>query len=164
VMFAMPLTLDPDVLIADEPTTGLDVTVQSDVRRLPAALQAERDMGLGLITPDTGAAADVAYRIAGMCARRIVARAPVYDIYATPAHPYTKALLESIPRVDLKGTELNVIKGLPPNLTRIPPGCAFAPRCGYVRDRCRAELPPLRPVSTGRASACHFFEEVIGDE
>jgi oligopeptide transport system ATP-binding protein len=122
-------------------------------------------MGLMLITHDMGVVADVADRISVMYAGRIVEEAPVYDIYARPAHPYTKALLESIPRVDLKGQELNVIRGLPPALTAVPPGCAFNPRCRYVRDRCRVDpAPPLYDVASSRGARCHFWQEVIGDE
>ncbi|MGH3727802.1 MAG: ABC transporter ATP-binding protein [Micromonosporaceae bacterium] len=170
VMIAMSLALDPDVLIADEPTTALDVTVQAQVMNLLAELQRERNMGLILITHDMGVVADVADRISVMYAGRVVERATVHDIYATPAHPYTKALLESIPRVDLKGQQLNVIKGLPPPLTNLPPGCNFAPRCRFAQDRCRQERPPLYPLEghgvadtkgTPRGSACHYWEEVI---
>jgi oligopeptide transport system ATP-binding protein len=164
VMIAMALALDPEVLIADEPTTALDVTVQAQIMKLLAELQAERNMGMILITHDMGVVADVADRISIMYAGRIVEQAPVNDIYATPSHPYTKALLESIPRLDLKGQELSVIKGLPPNLTQIPPGCAFNPRCRYVQDVCRkGDPPPLYPVQPGVASACHFWKEVRGE-
>ncbi|HEX5595087.1 MAG TPA: ABC transporter ATP-binding protein [Micromonosporaceae bacterium] len=165
VMIAMALALDPEVLIADEPTTALDVTVQAQVMSLLAELQRERNMGLVLITHDMGVVADVADRISVMYAGRVVEEAPVHDIYASPAHPYTKALLQSIPRVDLKGQELAVIKGLPPALTMIPPGCSFNPRCRYTQDVCRTDpVPPRYTVSPGRASACHFWKEVKGDE
>ncbi|HWH01321.1 MAG TPA: ABC transporter ATP-binding protein [Pilimelia sp.] len=165
VMIAMSLALDPDILIADEPTTALDVTVQAQIMNLLAELQAERNMGLILITHDMGVVADVADRISVMYAGKIVEEAGVYDIYAKPAHPYTKALLESIPRLDLKGRELQVIKGLPPNLTAIPPGCSFNPRCRYARDVCRVDPPPpAYEVSATRSARCHFWQEVIGDE
>jgi oligopeptide transport system ATP-binding protein len=165
VMIAMALALDPEVLIADEPTTALDVTVQAQVMGLLADLQRERNMGLILITHDMGVVADVADRISVMYAGKIVEEAPVYDIYVRPAHPYTKALLESIPRVDLKGQELNVIRGLPPALTAVPPGCPFNPRCGYVRDVCRHDPPPpAYEVTPQRSARCHFWQEVIGDE
>lgn len=165
VMIAMALALDPELLIADEPTTALDVTVQAQIMGLLAELQRERNMGLILITHDMGVVADVADRINVMYAGRIVEKAPVYDIYAKPSHPYTKALLESIPRVDLKGQQLNVIKGLPPNLTNIPPGCAFNPRCRYVQDVCKRDpVPPLSEVKPGINSACHFWKEVRGDD
>jgi oligopeptide transport system ATP-binding protein len=165
VMIAMALALDPEVLIADEPTTALDVTVQAQIMSLLAELQRERNMGLVLITHDMGVVADVADRIAVMYAGRVVEEAPVHDIYASPAHPYTKALLESIPRVDLKGQKLATIKGLPPALTMIPPGCAFNPRCRFTQDVCRTDPPPERAVvAPGRTSACHFWKEVKGDE
>ena len=166
VMIAMALALDPEVLIADEPTTALDVTVQAQIMGLLAELQRERNMGLILITHDMGVVADVADRISIMYAGRIIEEAPVNDIYAKPAHPYTKALLESIPRIDLKGQELAVIRGLPPALTRIPAGCAFAPRCRYVHEGiCTTDPPPpLFDVGPGRRSACHFWQEVKGDD
>ena len=90
-----------------------------------------------------------------------VEQADVYQTYESPAHPYTKALLESIPRVDQKGQELTVIKGLPPVLTNQPPGCSFHPRCTFAKDRCKEEKPPLYPVPGGRSSACHYWEEVM---
>jgi oligopeptide transport system ATP-binding protein len=165
VMIAMSLALDPELLIADEPTTALDVTVQAQIMNLLADLQRERNMGMILITHDMGVVADVADRINVMYAGRIVEKAPVLDIYAKPSHPYTKALLESIPRVDLKGQQLNVIKGLPPNLMMIPPGCAFNPRCRYAKDVCRVDPePPLHDVAPAISSACHFWKEVRGDE
>ncbi len=164
VMIAMALALDPDVLIADEPTTALDVTVQAQIMKLLADLQAERNMGLILITHDMGVVADVADKICVMYAGRIVERADVHSIYANPAHPYTKALLESIPRVDLKGQQLASIEGLPPTLTALPPGCSFHPRCRYAKDRCTTDDPPLYEVDAVRQSACHYYEEVLGDD
>jgi len=162
VMIAMSLALDPDVLIADEPTTALDVTVQAQIMKLLADLQAERNMGLILITHDMGVVADVADKICVMYAGRIVERADVHSTYKSPAHPYTQALLRSIPRVDLKGQELDSIEGLPPNLTQLPGGCSFHPRCTYARDRCREDEPPLYDVDGERQSACHFYAEVLG--
>jgi oligopeptide transport system ATP-binding protein len=161
IMIAMAISLDPDVLIADEPTTALDVTVQAQIMELLADLQRERKMGLILITHDLGVVADVADKISVMYAGRIMERALVGDIYARPAHPYTKGLLESIPRVDLKGRELAAIKGLPPSLTRIPAGCEFNPRCPYAQDICRENRPPLLEVVPGQFSACHFAKEVL---
>ena len=161
IMIATAIALDPDVLIADEPTTALDVTVQAQIMRLLADLRDESRMGMILITHDLGVVADVADKISVMYAGKIVEQAPVHDIYANPAHPYTEGLLASIPRVDRKGQELNAIKGLPPTLMRIPPGCSFNPRCPYVRDRCRVDEPPLYDVAPDRRSACHFWEEVV---
>ncbi|KUO21978.1 ABC transporter ATP-binding protein [Streptomyces dysideae] len=161
IMIAMALALEPALIIADEPTTALDVTVQAQVMELLAELQREYHMGLILITHDLGVVADVADKIAVMYAGRIVESAPVHDIYKAPAHPYTRGLLESIPRLDQKGQELYAIKGLPPNLMHIPPGCAFHPRCPMARDVCRTDEPPLYEVSEVRGSACHFWRECL---
>ncbi|MFI9639545.1 ABC transporter ATP-binding protein [Micromonospora sp. NPDC051925] len=160
-MIAMSLALDPEVLIADEPTTALDVTVQAQIMDLLGELQRERRMGMVLITHDLGVVADVADRIAVMYAGRIVEEADVHDLYAKPGHPYTHGLLNSIPRMDEKGQQLRTIKGLPPNLMNIPPGCPFNPRCPMAQPVCREELPPLLQIGTGRASACHFAEELV---
>ncbi|MFB7271679.1 ABC transporter ATP-binding protein [Streptomyces sp. NPDC056244] len=168
IMIAMALALEPDLIIADEPTTALDVTVQAQVMDLLAELQREFNMGLILITHDLGVVADVADKIAVMYAGRIVETAPVHEIYKRPAHPYTRGLLDSIPRLDQKGQELFAIKGLPPNLLKIPSGCAFNPRCPSAQDICRTEVPALSPVTErdgselpGRGSACHFWKETI---
>jgi len=160
VMIAMSLALDPEVLIADEPTTALDVTVQAQIMDLLAEIQAERRMGLILITHDLGVVAEVADRISVMYAGRIVENAEVHALYRTPCHPYTLALLESIPRMDLKGQELTTIKGLPPNLTAIPPGCPFHPRCPMAQPQCRERVPDLLPLPEARSSACLFAEEL----
>ncbi|MFI9099493.1 ABC transporter ATP-binding protein [Streptomyces fildesensis] len=163
IMIAMAMALEPDLIIADEPTTALDVTVQAQVMELLAELQRELHMGLILITHDLGVVADVADKIAVMYAGRIVETSPVHEIYRKPAHPYTKGLLRSIPRLDQKGQELYAIKGLPPNLLHIPAGCAFNPRCPMAQDICRTDVPPLYEVSETRASACHFWTETIGE-
>ncbi len=161
VMIAMALALDPEILIADEPTTALDVTVQAQIMKLLDDLKTERNMGLILITHDMGVVADVADRISVMYAGKVVEHAPVHELYAEPSHPYTKALLESIPRLDRKGQNLAVIEGLPPALTHIPPGCPFNPRCHFARDVCRQDPPPpLYAVNDHHGSACHFIEEV----
>ncbi|MDT0457074.1 ABC transporter ATP-binding protein [Streptomyces sp. DSM 41527] len=161
IMIAMALALGPDLIIADEPTTALDVTVQAQVMDLLAELQRELTMGLILITHDLGVVADVADTIAVMYAGRIVETAPVHQLYRAPAHPYTRGLLDSIPRLDQKGQRLYAIKGLPPNLTAIPPGCPFHPRCPLARDVCRTDPPPLYEAGPGRASACHFWKETL---
>ncbi|WP_308284091.1 ABC transporter ATP-binding protein [Streptomyces buecherae] len=182
IMIAMAMALEPALIIADEPTTALDVTVQAQVMELLAELRRELDMGLILITHDLGVVADVADTIAVMYAGRIVENAPVHDLYRAPAHPYTRGLLDSIPRLDQKGQELYAIKGLPPNLMHIPPGCPFHPRCPRARDVCRVDRPPLYEVTDpggvgdaggvgaggvgggGRTSACHFWQETLDDE
>ncbi len=163
IMIAMAIALDPAVLIADEPTTALDVTVQAQVMDLLSELREERSMGLILITHDLGVVADIADRIAVMYAGSIVEGADVHDLYRNPGHPYTEGLLESIPRLDMKGQELYAIKGLPPNLLRMPTGCPFHPRCHRVQDVCRSDEPALRVVGHHRTSKCHFAEEVLGD-
>jgi oligopeptide transport system ATP-binding protein len=162
IMIAMAIALDPAVLIADEPTTALDVTVQAQIMQLLADLQQERKMGLILITHDLGVVADVADQIAVMYAGRIVEEAGAFELYAQPGHPYTKGLLDSIPRLDQKGETLSAIGGLPPNLMNIPPGCPFNPRCHYAQDICRIDPPPpLREVARGRLAACHFSELLL---
>ncbi|MCN9243000.1 ABC transporter ATP-binding protein [Streptomyces sp. RY43-2] len=163
IMIAMALALEPALIIADEPTTALDVTVQAQVMDLLAELRREYRMGLVLITHDLGVVADVADRIAVMYAGRVVESAPVHDIYKAPAHPYTRGLLDSVPRLDQKGGRLYAIKGLPPNLMAIPSGCAFHPRCPLARDVCRTDVPPLHTVAKNRASACHFWKECLHD-
>lgn len=160
IMIAMAIALDPDVLIADEPTTALDVTVQAQVMRLLKELQVENNMGLILITHDLGVVADVADKIAVMYAGRVMEEADVFSIYAKPAHPYTKGLLESLPRIDSKDDRLSTIPGLPPTLTDMPSGCPFSPRCPYATQLCSTERPELLPVAEGRASACHYSEEL----
>ena len=163
IMIAMSIALDPAVLIADEPTTALDVTVQAQIMNLLQELQAERAMGLILITHDLGVVADVADRIAVMYAGRIMETAPVLDLYRQPAHAYTRGLIDSIPRLDQKGQELYAIGGLPPNLMNIPAGCEFNPRCRFAQDVCRRERPQLEEVAPGRMTACHFWREVMAE-
>ena len=160
-MIAMSLALDPDVLIADEPTTALDVTVQAQIMDLLSDIQRERRMGLILITHDLGVVAEVADMIAVMYAGRIVEQADVHQLYAKPCHPYTRSLLESIPRLDTKGTELRAIKGLPPSLTDIPSGCPFHPRCPMATDLCPTVEPPLEVLPGGRTSACLYAEDLV---
>ncbi len=161
VMIAMALALDPDVLIADEPSTALDVTVQAQIMQLLADLQAETGMGLVLITHDLGVVAEVADRVVVMYAGRAMEGGPIHDVYANPAHPYTRGLLHSIPRADQKGQRLDPIRGQPPNLAAIPSGCEFHPRCPFMEPVCKEKTPPLFDVDIGRQSACHFYREVL---
>jgi len=160
VMIAMALALDPDILIADEPTTALDVTVQAQIMGLLADLQAETGMGLILITHDLGVVAEVADRVVVMYAGREVESGEIGEVYHRPAHPYTVGLMDSLPRPDVHTERLHPITGSPPDLLAIPAGCPFHPRCPFVRERCRVEVPELAPVGEGRFSACHFWEEV----
>ncbi|WP_223864531.1 ABC transporter ATP-binding protein [Streptomyces sp. 5-10] len=166
IMIAMAMALEPDLIIADEPTTALDVTVQAQVMDLLAELRREYAMGLVLITHDLGVVADVADTIAVMYAGRIVETAPVRDLYRRPAHPYTRGLLDSVPRVDHQGERLYAIKGAPPSPLALPPGCPFHPRCPRAQEVCRVERPPLYEVTEdagadGRTSACHFWKEEL---
>ncbi|MEU4740972.1 ABC transporter ATP-binding protein [Actinosynnema sp. NPDC023658] len=161
-MIAMSLALDPEVLIADEPTTALDVTVQAQIMDLLAEVQRERRMGLVLITHDLGVVAEVADRIVVMYAGRIVEQADALSLFRSPGHPYTAALMRSLPRLDAKGAALDTIRGLPPSLLRIPPGCPFHPRCPRAEDVCATHVPAAVPLGFGRTSACHFAEEVVG--
>jgi oligopeptide transport system ATP-binding protein len=161
VMIAMALALDPKVLLADEPTTALDVTVQAQIMDLLMELKSERGMALILITHDLGVVASVADRIAVMYAGRIIEQAGVHDLYRRPAHPYTRALLESIPRAQRDGAPLKAIAGLPPNLLHIPPGCPFHPRCTIAQARCRTEAPAALDLGGNRLAACHFAREVL---
>lgn len=161
VMIASALAMDPEVLIADEPTTALDVTVQAQIMTLLTEIQAERDMGLVLITHDMGVVANVADDVTVMYAGRAVEQASVFDIYASAAHPYTRALLRSIPRLDRLGAGLDVIPGRPPDPTAVPSGCAFHPRCAYAEDVCRVDPPPPQhALPYDRTAACHFAERV----
>jgi oligopeptide transport system ATP-binding protein len=149
VMIAMALALDPKVLIADEPTTALDVTVQAQILELLDELRAETGMGVLLITHDLGVVAETAHRVAVMYAGRIVETGPTDAVLAGPGHPYTEGLLASVPRGQSGREErLRPIAGAPPSLAHIPPGCPFHPRCPYVIDRCRAERPPLTVLTS----------------
>jgi len=164
VMIAMAIALDPDILIADEPTTALDVTVQAQIMGLLDELQAETGMGMILITHDLGVVAEVADEVAVMYAGKIVEQTDCTSCFARPAHPYTFGLMHSIPRSDKKLARLNPIKGTPPDLMRIPPGCSFHPRCEFRREVCFTETPQLRLVAKDRLSACHFAESVLAEE
>src|SRR5690606_16313595 len=161
VMIAVALALNPRVLIADEPTTALDVTVQAQIMDLLAELRRETGMALILITHDLGVVASVADRIAVMYAGRIVEQADVHALYERPAHPYTRALIESIPRHHHRGQPLVTIEGLPPNLLHIPSGCPFHPRCPLRQAVCTTDVPPAIDLGGGRSSACHFAREVL---
>ena len=154
-MIAMALACEPKLLIADEPTTALDVTIQAQILDLLRELVGGRDTALILITHDLGVVARYADRVAVMYAGRIVETAPARELYARPRHPYTRGLLDSVPRLDASRTHRLVpIEGQPPDLANLPAGCAFAPRCGKVMDRCRGERPELERVSERHLKAC----------
>ena len=155
-MIAMALALSPSLLIADEPTTALDVTVQAQVLDLIDRLKNEFNASVALVTHDLGVVAEHANSIAVMYAGRIVEYGDRDDIYYDAHHPYTWGLLDSIPRLDEIRERLNPIKGSPPSLIHVPPGCPFHPRCPYVFEICPKEIPPLLPSNGNHASACHL--------
>ncbi len=158
VMIAMALINQPEVLIADEPTTALDVTTQAQILRLMKQLQDEHGTAIVMITHDLGVIAELADDVAVMYGGRIVEEAKVNDLFAKPEMPYTWGLLGSLPRVNATAERLEQIPGQPPSLLRPPPGCAFNPRCAYAFDRCREELPELLPVpgKTEHHFRCHL--------
>jgi oligopeptide/dipeptide ABC transporter ATP-binding protein len=157
VMIAMALSCDPELLIADEPTTALDVTIQAGILDLLAKLKEEFDISLLLITHDLGVVAQTADRVAVMYAGRIVESGAVHDIFHNPGHPYTEGLLLSAPRITEAGARqgrLRTIEGTVPNLLNLPQGCAFAPRCSFRRDDCSQGEIPLLPAGPGHESRC----------
>ncbi|RUW86378.1 MULTISPECIES: ABC transporter ATP-binding protein [Mesorhizobium] len=155
VMIAIALACEPKVLIADEPTTALDVTIQAQILELVKKLRQEMGMSIIWITHDLGVMAGIADRVMVMYGGLVVECAPVDDLYTNPRHPYTRALLETMPRPDHAGQErLKSVVGQPPHLTAFPTSCPFAPRCPHVFDRCRVERPPLMPVREGHEAAC----------
>jgi peptide/nickel transport system ATP-binding protein len=168
-MIAMALALNPDLLIADEPTTALDVTVQAQILDLIDRLKEEFDAAVVLITHDLGVVAEHCDDIMVMYAGRVAEFGDRRDIYYGAHHPYTWGLMQSISRIDQSREErLRPIKGQPPSLIFLPPGCPFNPRCPYVMDICRREVPPLLPVNGHHASACHLplaeKERILSEE
>jgi peptide/nickel transport system ATP-binding protein len=153
-MIAMALACGPQLLIADEPTTALDVTIQAQILDLMRALRRDTGTAIILITHDLGVVAEMADDVAVMYAGQIVERAAVRDLFARPEHPYTVGLLGSIPRLDEKRERLPSIEGRVPDMTRPPPGCRFAARCPFVEPECRAAPPPLVEVAPGHLSRC----------
>ena len=154
VMIAMALMCEPEVIIADEPTTALDVTVQAQILDLLMEVKGNLGAAIVLITHDLGVVAGLADRVAVMYAGRIVEQGTVADIFANPAHPYTQGLLACTPRLDVETEALVTIAGQPPNLQNLPSGCSFHPRCPHVFDRCKAERPSLENMPNGQTKAC----------
>ena len=165
VMIAMALSCNPKLLIADEPTTALDVTIQAQILDLMRNLQSETGAGVLLITHSMGVVAGMADRVQVMYAGHIVEAATTEEIFANPRHPYTIGLMKSIPRLDARDKEkLQPIRGLPPDLIDLPDMCPFVPRCNYAREQCEQKNPPLMEVSPGHMSACWFLNEVSKDD
>jgi peptide/nickel transport system ATP-binding protein len=165
-MIAMALACRPALLIADEPTTALDVTIQAQILALVLDLQKQLGMGLILITHDLGVVAQTAQRVIVMYAGKKVEEADVATLFANPKHPYTRGLMASIPTVPLPGANSDVrlveIPGMVPSLTKLPNGCAFAPRCSYAIARCREDYPPLQDWGEGHLAACWRAAEIAG--
>ncbi len=160
VVIAMALACKPAVVIADEPTTALDVTIQAQILELMQALQDEMGMAIVLITHDLGVIAEMCDDVVVMYAGRIAETGPVERIFASPSHPYTRGLLDSIPRIEgQRKSRLSIIEGMVPTLSELPRGCRFQNRCPYRIDRC-AEQPPLETVEAGHRTACHRWREL----
>ncbi len=157
VMIAMALANEPDLLILDEPTTALDVTIQAQILELVKALREEVNTAVLLITHDIGVIAEMSEEVIVMYGGKVMERAPVARLISDPKHPYTKGLLASIPSMGLKTKRLNVIAGAVPNPLNMPPGCPFAPRCPYVMDVC-ATMPALKTLEDGRQVFCWLYE------
>ena len=165
VMIAMALSCDPKLLIADEPTTALDVTIQAQILDLMRNLQNETGAGVLLITHSMGVVAGMADRVQVMYAGHVVETAETEEIFANPRMPYTVGLMQSIPRLDsARRDKLRPIRGLPPDLIDLPDMCPFVPRCNYAREKCEQKNPPLLEVKPGHYAACWFWEEVSKDD
>ncbi|MFN0122967.1 MAG: ABC transporter ATP-binding protein [Blastocatellia bacterium] len=163
VMIAMALACDPRLLIADEPTTALDVTIQAQILDLLAELQAKRNLGLLLITHDLGVVAEVSDRVAVMYSGKIVEQAAVRDLFASPRHPYTEGLLRALPRLEEESggrRRLATIEGVVPNPLSLPPGCHFAPRCAHAREQCRRGEIALTQVGEAHFTRCARATEI----
>jgi len=160
VVGAMAIAAPPRLLIADEPTTSLDLTIQAQYLALLKELQQQHGLAMIFITHNLGIVSRICDRVAVMYAGRIVEMGPVRQIFTAPSHPYTQALLDSVPRLGARNARLTAIEGQPPDLARLPAGCAFAPRCPHVMERCRAEEPPEFAVGRGQVSRCWLHAPV----
>lgn len=160
IVIASALALSPDLVLADEPTTALDVTIQQQILTLLRKLRAELDMSVVIVSHDLGVIAQTCDRVLVMYAGRVVEEGPVDAILGSPAHPYTRALIEAMPQGVGRNARLRAIPGAPPDLTELPEGCAFAPRCGFALGECLTSIPPLARHSPGRLSACIRHSEL----
>jgi oligopeptide/dipeptide ABC transporter ATP-binding protein len=164
VMIAMALACNPKLLIADEPTTALDVTIQAQILELMRKLKQDLGMGIMLITHDLGIVAEMAKRVVVMYAGKVIEESDVVSIFKRPLHPYTEGLLDSVPRIDSKLEKLHVIDGMVPNPLQLPAGCRFSPRCPHAFARCRERQPDLEQVAPGRYVACFLGAERLAME
>jgi oligopeptide transport system ATP-binding protein len=164
VMIAMALACEPELLIADEPTTALDVTIQAQILELIKKLKVDTGTSVILITHDLGVVAGMTDHIIVMYAGKVFEQAPTRELFDAPGNPYTKGLLKSVPDpLHAEGTELYQIPGLPPDVAHLPPGCPFSPRCYRAEEVCRREFPPFVQLNAEHYSLCHFAEEVYAD-
>lgn len=164
VMIAMALSCHPELLIADEPTTALDVTIQAQILELLYDLREKLNMAVLLITHDLGVVCEAADRVVVMYCGRVVEEAPVKKLFEKPLHPYTFGLLNSIPKMDDDGGKLYMIKGMVPNPLDMPAGCPFSDRCEHCMDRCRAEMPELKEYDDGHKARCFLYETDTEEE
>lgn len=155
VVIAMALCCNPELLLADEPTTALDVTIQAQVLNLIKLLRTQLNTSMILITHDLGVVAQMCDEVATVYAGRIVEKGPILEVYLNPAHPYTIGLFDALPSTNTTGDRLTPIPGMMPDPAQLPPGCPFAPRCAHAADRCREEIPTLRELANGHFVACH---------
>ena len=160
-MIALALACKPQLLLADEPTTALDTTVQIQILLLLRELQREFGMSVIFVTHDVGVVAEIADRVAVMYAGRMVEIGPVAEVVLRPQHPYTQGLLSSTIHGSMRGTRIDAIPGAPPNLAALPPGCSFAPRCKHARDDCRARIPALTQLGAAHAAACVLLQSTV---
>jgi oligopeptide/dipeptide ABC transporter ATP-binding protein len=163
-MIAMALACDPKLLIADEPTTALDVTIQAQILDLLAELREKRNLALLLITHDLGIVAETSDRVAVMYAGKIVELTSVRELFRTPRHPYTEGLLRAVPQLEEMNGEkkrrLHTIEGVVPNPMNLPPGCRFAPRCEHAREKCKESEIPLVEIDSGHSTRCIRVREI----
>ena len=160
IMIAMAVSCNPELLIADEPTTALDVTIQAQILKLMKSLQQDTGMSIIIVTHNLGVIAEICDRVSVMYAGRVVESAPVVDLFDHPKHPYTMALIDSNPKYGKSKTKMATINGTPPSLVGELKGCPFAERCKHAQELCRSKEPELKEAGTGRVCACHFMDEL----
>lgn len=165
VLIAMALACEPRLLIADEPTTALDVTIQAQILDLMNDLKRDLNMGVIMITHDLGVVAEVCQRVVVMYLGQVIEESAVEDLFARPLHPYTKGLLKSVPQIDGDRSEkLHVIEGIVPALNAVPEGCRFAPRCAFADELCLSQAPTLQKVSEEQSVRCWHYERILEEE
>jgi oligopeptide/dipeptide ABC transporter ATP-binding protein len=155
----MALACNPKLVVADEPTTALDVMIQAQILELLDRLRRELNLALAIVTHDLGVVTEVCQQVLVMYGGKVAEAGPVRDIFSAPRHPYTQRLLRAFPNIDNPHAELASIPGAPPRLSQLPTGCRFHPRCHMATERCRVEVPELRLVAPNQRAACHYAEQ-----